>query len=136
MWLQHGPTCPRRVSTVSHRRAFSQSRAGISGPAVCAGRGAAIHSFKFWVLLLTTTASPRNYNIIENDLKPNVLAAPSGPVFTENSCLNRHLEGIRKTFFYVPESECVSVCVQVCIHAWVGYLGTYTDNLFVLEVFS
>lgn len=43
---------------------------------------------------------------------------------------------LEKHFFNVPACECVSVRVQVCIHAWVGYLGTYTDNLFVLEVFA
>ena len=59
----------------------------------------------------------------------------SEPVFTENSCLNRHLEGIRITFS-VSQCECVSVRVQVCIYAWAGYLGTYTDKLFVLEVFA
>ena len=59
----------------------------------------------------------------------------SEPVFTENSCLNRHLEGIRITFS-MSQCECVSVCVQVCIYAWAGYLGTYTDKLFVLEVFA
>lgn len=128
VWVGHRPAWPRHVS-------FSQSRAGISRPAVCAGRGAAIHSYIFWVPLLTTRPSPSNYDIIENDLKPNVRALLSEPVFTENSCLNRHLEGIRITFF-MSQRECVSVCVQVCIYAWVGYLGTYTDKLFVLEVFA
>ncbi len=40
VWVGHRPAWPRRVS-------FSQSRAGISGPAVCAGKGAAIHSYIF-----------------------------------------------------------------------------------------
>lgn len=130
------PPWPCHVSTMSCHRPFSPSCAGISGPAVCAGKGAAIHSYIFWVLSLTTRPSSSNHDIIEKDLKPNVRALLFEPVFTENSCLNRHLEGIRITFFYVPVCECVSVYVQVSIYAWVGYLGTYTDNLFVLEVFA
>lgn len=131
MWLQHCPTWPCRVSTISRHRPFSQSRAGISGPAVCPGKGAAIHSYIFWVLMLTTRPSPSNYDIIENDLKPNVRALLSEPVFTENSCLNRHLEGIRITFFM---SQCVSVSLSVCKCAYMRGLAiwapTQTISLF------
>lgn len=55
---------------------FRRAVLGLARPAVCAGKGAAIHSYIFWVLLLTTTASSGNYNIIENDLKPSVRALP------------------------------------------------------------
>lgn len=67
-------------------------------------------------------------------METNLKAAP-GQCLQKNSCSNRHLEGIRITFF-ISQRECFSVFVQVCIHAWVGFSGTYTDKLFVLEVFA
>lgn len=83
------------------------------------------------MLLLTTRPSPSNYDIIENDLKPNVRALLSEPVFTENSCLNRHLEGIRITFFM---SQCVSMSLSVCKCAYMRGLAiwapTQTISLF------
>lgn len=117
------PLCPCR-------RPFAQSRAGISRLAVCAGVQAAIHSYIFCVMLLTTRPSLGNSGIIENDLKPNVWALLSEPLFTENSYLNRHLEGIRITFFLM--SRCVNVSVCKCAHmrGLVIWAPTQTISLF------
>ncbi|CAJ1086352.1 Hypothetical predicted protein [Xyrichtys novacula] len=46
-------------------------------------------------------------------------------MFTENSCLNRHLGGIKTTFF-MSQRECVSVCVQVCVGWRFGHLHRQT----------
>lgn len=82
-------------------------------------------------MLLTTRPSPCNYDIIKKDLKANVQALLSESVFTENSCLNRHLEGIRITFFM---SQRVSVSLSVCKCAYMRGLAiwapTQTISLF------
>lgn len=118
---------PSQAGPLRGSKPFSHSRAGISRPAVCAGTGAAICNYIFRVLLLTTRPSPSNYDIIENDLKPNVRALLSESVFTENSCLNRHLEGIRITFFFFT-SQCVSVSLSVCKCAYMRGLAIWAPR--------